>query len=145
MLDWIRHIRAFIATLAMVAFLPWAVFGGQALVWCVGADGHSAIEQDHNAGELAEATNVAAHQTTVGRAAPDCNDFEIASLTTGRHSPLVVLGAADVEQRTWFAGTHVPRLQLPAVLEVEPPQIWASWAYALPHPLAQQRTVILRV
>ncbi|MBX9925536.1 MAG: hypothetical protein K2Y05_04195 [Hyphomicrobiaceae bacterium] len=145
MLNWIRHIRAFIATLAMVAFLPWAVFGGQALVWCVGADGHSAIEQVHDAGELAEAANVATHETTVGRAAPDCNDFEIASVTTGRHSPLVVWGAADVEQRTWFASTHRQRLQLQAVVEVKRPQIWVYRADTLALYLAHQRTVILRV
>jgi hypothetical protein len=145
MLAWIRHLRSFIATVTMVALLPWALAGGQALVWCVGADGHSAIEQAHDAGELALAANEAAHKAAVGSAAPDCTDFEIASLTIGRHSPLMVAGTPGDIQQTWFMNAHASRLQLPAVLDVKPPLIWGARPDTLAHHLAHQRTVILRV
>lgn len=47
MLRWIRQRRTLIASLLMVALLPLLATVGPSLVWCISADGHSAIETTH--------------------------------------------------------------------------------------------------
>jgi hypothetical protein len=129
----------------MVAFLPWALAGGQALVWCVSADGHSTIEQAHSVGTSIVVSSDAEHETTADHLRTNCDDFGISRIASLRHPPTGDLVVPVLDTRAWFIGTIVAGLQLPVVSGNVVAITGTRFAEAIQHTLAQLMTVILRV
>lgn len=151
MLRWIRHIKLWVATVVLVALVPCAIANGQSLVWCQGADGHSAIEQVHKFGGALAEVAAAGEQLNDERrldtnhAATPCNDFEIATVSATPQFQPLVSNAPPPDRLCWFVGVVVSALDAPVQFGVAA-QVNGHRRHGISSQgLAHQRTIVLRV
>lgn len=142
MYQWIRQRRRWIATILLVALFPCVVAAGQPLVWCIGADGHSAVEKIHATHKAPSGSQGLA----VDAAPLLCADYDEIVPDGFVQARTVSADRVDFGHTTWFVGPIVKPLKIvsdPGMLGPMVPQVWPD--SALQHSLSHLRTVILRV
>jgi len=144
------HWSRFVALLLALVFAPGSVFGAMPLVWCIGSDGHRAVEYSVDKRHTAKHVD---HQVLGQQLSPDdvseaqhhdgnCRDWQILD-TSAKSQPQSPDGLLSFDIRVFVA---LPTLSLvePAAVAVSNYRSCADYR-CLDPPFAALRSVVLRI